>query len=197
MPLDDAGDRSLHLHGERVRLRPLRLEDTSTSQAWINDPEFRHLVGGVTWQASLPAEEAWVRTRLETDWEHGFALAIEATDVDDAPRLIGSVELRKLQPVERRGEIGIGIGERAFWSRGYGEDAMRTICRFGFRDLDLHRIELTVAAFNPRAVRCYEKVGFTIEGRLRAHRYVAGRYHDTLLMGLLRAEFDALEEGRA
>lgn len=197
MPLDSPLDHALYLHGERVRLRPFRLEDAPTFQRWINDPEFRRFVGGVPWQASLPVEEAWVRARLENDWEHGFAFAIEPTDVEGAPRLIGSVELRKLEAVERRGEIGIGIGEREFWSRGYGEDAMRTVCSFGFRDLDLHRLELTVAAFNPRAVRCYEKVGFAIEGRLRDHRYVGGRYHDTLLMGLLRADFEAREAARA
>ncbi|MSP21498.1 MAG: N-acetyltransferase [Dehalococcoidia bacterium] len=55
---------------------------------------------------------------------------------------------------------------------------------------------MTVAAFNPRAIRCYEKVGFTIEGRMRDHRHAAGRYHDTLLMGLLRDEFEGLEEAR-
>jgi RimJ/RimL family protein N-acetyltransferase len=193
MPLDDPIDRGLYVHGERVRLRPLRIEDAAVFQPWINDPEVQRLAGGRGGQFSLPAQEDYVRARLVNDWEHGFALAIEATDLGDAPTLIGNLELRKLEAVERRGDIGIMIGDREFWSRGYGEDAMRTICRYGFRDLDLHRLELNVAAFNARALRCYEKVGFTIEGRLRDHRFVSGRYYDTLLMGLLREDFEALE----
>ena len=197
MPLDDLQDRRLYLHGERVRLRPLRVDDAAVFQPWINDPEIQRLAGGRGWQFSLPAQEDYVRARLVNDWEHGFALAIEPTDLDAAPRLIGNLELRKLEAVERRGEIGIMIGDRAFWSRGYGEDAMRAICRYGFLDLDLHRLELNVAAFNTRALRCYEKVGFTIEGRLRDHRYVAGRHYDTLLMGLLRQEFEDRETARA
>lgn len=193
MPLD----RSLHLHGERARLRPWNVNDAPVFQRWFNDPEIRHFVGGTAWQMSFPAEEALVRARLENDWERGFAFAIEATDVEDAPCLVGNVDLRGLDAISRRGVIGIMIGEREFWSRGYGEDAMRAICRFGFADLDLHRLELMVAAFNPRAIRCYEKVGFTVEGRLRDHRYVAGRYYETLLMGLLREDFEAREAARS
>ena len=196
MSRDDALDHARYLQGDRVRLRPLRIDDAALFQPWINDPEVQRLLGGRGWQFSLPAQEDYVRARLANDWEHGFALAIEAMDIHGGPRLIGNLELRKLEAVERRGEIGIMIGDRAFWGRGYGEDAMRTICRYGCHDLDLHRLELTVAAFNLRALRCYEKVGFTIEGRLRDHRYVSGRYYDSLLMGLLRDDFDAREAAR-
>lgn len=197
MPLDSTLDTSLYLHGERVRLRPWSLEDAPDFQRWANDIEVQRFIGDPPGQASRDAEEAFIRRHLDNDWEHGFALAIEATDVGSAPRLIGNLELRNLSAVSRGGEIGIMIGDREYLSRGYGEDAVRTICRFGFRDLDLHRIELTVAEFNARAIRCYQKVGFTIEGRLRDHRYVAGRYYATLCMGLLRDEFDALEAQRA
>ncbi|MSP21497.1 MAG: N-acetyltransferase [Dehalococcoidia bacterium] len=120
MPLD----RALYFHGERVRLRPYRAEDASTFQSWINDPEIQRLIGGHGWQFSLPAARAFVGAHQGNDWAHGFAFAIDETDLEEAPRLIGSVELRKLQPVERRGEIDILIGDHEFWRRGYGEDAM-------------------------------------------------------------------------
>jgi RimJ/RimL family protein N-acetyltransferase len=196
MPLNSA-DRALYLHGERVRLRPWATEDAPAFQRRFNDPEIQRYIGDRPAQYSLAAEESFVAAQQLSDWEHGFAFAIEATDVESAPHLIGNVRLHDLHEISRRGVIGIAIGEREFWSRGYGEDAMRTVCRFGLRDLDLHRIELTVAAFNGRAIRCYEKVGFTIEGRLRDHRYVAGRYYDTLVMGLLRDDFEAREGERA
>ncbi len=184
------------LEGERVRLRPLELSDAERFRVWFSDPEFFHYLAGAAYQLSLAAEEEFIRARQTNDWEHGVALAIEAMDVADAPVLIGSLELRDLHPESRHGEIGILIGEREYWDRGYGADVMRTICRFGFEELDLHRIELTVAAYNPRAQRCYEKVGFVVEGRKREHRYVNGRYYDTLVMGLLRSEFEAREAER-
>src|SRR5437879_9941124 len=65
-----------------------------------------------------------------------------------------------------RSELGIWITE-PLWNRGYGTDAVRTLCRFGFREMNLHRISLHVYDFNPRGVMVYEKVGFREEGRLR------------------------------
>lgn len=186
----------MFLEGERVRLRPRELADAPSYQRWVNDIEIRRLIGGVPYQMSLPAEEEWVRGGLVNDFAHGLNLAIEATD-EAEPVLIGTIDLRDLSAVARHGEIGILIGERAYWNRGYGEDAVRTICRYGFDDLDLHRVSLTVAAYNPRAQRAYEKVGFILEGRLRDDRYIAGQYHDTLVMGMLRSDFEAREAERA
>jgi RimJ/RimL family protein N-acetyltransferase len=183
------------LEGERIRLRPLELADAERMQGWINDPEIRRYIGGIDYQYSLPAEEDYIRGMQQNDWEHGLHFAIETTDTGE-PGHIGSVDLRNLHAEARSGEIGIMIGAREYWDRGYGTDVVRTICRFGFEDLDLHRIELTVAAYNPRAQRVYENVGFVVEGRMREHRYIAGRYHDTLVMGLLRRDFEAREAER-
>ncbi len=185
----------MFLEGERTRLRPALADDARRFLAWINDPEIAHYLGGPAFQFSVAAERAFVESHLENDWDHGIFLVIEATD-RPAPVPIGTLDLRQLDPIARRGTVGMEIGERDYWSRGFGSDALRTLCRFAFDELDLHRIELTVAAFNPRAQRAYEKVGFVVEGRLREHRYAAGRYHDTLVMGLLCDDFRAREEER-
>ena len=81
------------------------------------------------------------------------------------------------------------IGDKAYWSQGYGTDAMLTFVRFGFDEMNLHRIDLTVDADNPRAIRCYQKCGFVEEGRLRENRYQQGKYGDQLVMSILRDEF--------
>jgi RimJ/RimL family protein N-acetyltransferase len=185
----------MFIEGERVRLRPCELEDAPVLKRWIDDPEIARLLGGAPYQWSLAAELELVSSWSANDWEHGLNLAIEAMS-DADPELIGTVTLRNLNAESRRGEIGILIGERAYWNRGYGTATVRTICRYGFEDLDLHRIGLTVAAHNPRAQRAYEKVGFVVEGRLREDRYVGGRYHDTLVMGLLRTDFEVRETQR-
>jgi RimJ/RimL family protein N-acetyltransferase len=122
----------LYLQGARMRLRPTRIEDAAAFQPWINDPEIQRLIGGRGRQFSLPAQEDFIREHLVNDGEHGFALAIEATDVDGASRRIGNLELRKLEAVERRGEVGTLIRDRSFSSRGSGEDAMRRICGTDF-----------------------------------------------------------------
>ncbi len=104
---------------------------------------------------------------------------------------IGTVNFHQTLPEDRRASLGIMIGEKEYWSKGYGTDAMRTLLRFGFEEMNLHRIELTVHAGNERALACYRKCGFVEEVRLRQHRYAQGAYHDTLWMGILREEWEA------
>ncbi|MCJ7660780.1 MAG: GNAT family N-acetyltransferase [Anaerolineales bacterium] len=85
--------------------------------------------------------------------------------------------------------VGIGIGEREYWSKGYGTDAMNVILRFAFDELNLYRISLNVFEYNQRAIRSYEKVGFVVEGREREFLRRAGRRWDMIFMGLLREEW--------
>jgi len=186
----------MFIEGERVRLRPFEVADAAISRGWVDDPEIVRLVGGVPYPFSVAAEEAAIGSELANEWDLGVHLVIEATD-GDMPKPIGAISLRDLHATFRTARLGVTIGVRDYWSRGYGEDATRTICRYGFEDLDLRRIHLTVGAYNPRAVQCYEKVGFAIEGRLREHWYIAGKYRDVLVMGLLRDEFELHEAARS
>src|SRR5437879_4850947 len=86
-----------------------------------------------------------------------------------------------------RSELGIWICE-PLWNQGYGTDAVRTLCGFGFREMNLRRITLHVYDLNPRGVMVYEKVGFREEGRLRGDQFVDGRHVDAIVMGLLARE---------
>jgi RimJ/RimL family protein N-acetyltransferase len=82
--------------------------------------------------------------------------------------------------------VGIAFGER---EAGFGTDAMRVLCRFGFEMMNLHRIQLTVDATNERARHVYRKVGFRDEGVLRDRRFIRGEYRGTAWMSLFRDEF--------
>jgi RimJ/RimL family protein N-acetyltransferase len=81
------------------------------------------------------------------------------------------------------------LGEKAYWGQGFGTDATRTALAFAFGELNLHRVELEVFDFNPRAMRCYEKAGFRYEGIRRQAFFRNGRYHDIHLMAILDSEF--------
>ena len=85
------------------------------------------------------------------------------------------------------------MGEPEFWGKGYGSDAMNVILRFGFRQLNLNRVNLNVFEYNPRAIRSYEKVGFQIEGRERQWIAREGKRWDIIYMGILRREWEALQ----
>lgn len=85
--------------------------------------------------------------------------------------------------------LGIFIGERDHWSKGYGTDAMRLIVQYGFSELNLRRITLGLHKYNERALKSYLKVGFQIEGRVHDEGLRDGVRYDGLYMGLLREEW--------
>jgi RimJ/RimL family protein N-acetyltransferase len=104
-------------------------------------------------------------------------------------RIIGCVYLTDVHRLNRSAEFSVLIGEPHCWSRGHGTKATRTMLAHAFDDLNLHRVYLTVLAENTRAVRLYERVGFTEEGRLREAVFKEGRYHDVLAMAILELEY--------
>jgi RimJ/RimL family protein N-acetyltransferase len=177
------------IEGKLVNLRAQEFSDLDRFYAWINDPEVTRFLDA-RYPVAREAEEAWARDRASSMLSYtNVHFAIETKDGVH----IGSVDFHKVSPENRTGRLGIMIGDKAYWSRGYGTDAITTFCRFGFEEMDLARIDLTVDAENARAIACYRKAGFVEEARLRQDRYRRGAAADTLVMGILREEFDALD----
>jgi diamine N-acetyltransferase len=173
--------------GDKVRLRRPERADLPRFAAWLNDPEVRrHLA--LIFPLSLRHEEQWLEDQLRKEPAlQAFVIEAPGAEIADASA-VGVIGFHAVDWVSRAGELGLVIGEKAVWNRGLGTDAVRTLARWGFHELNLNRVFLRVFADNAPAIRCYEKVGFQHEGRLRQDRYQDGRYLDTLLMGLLRGE---------
>jgi RimJ/RimL family protein N-acetyltransferase len=178
------------LEGELVRLRAHEPEDLERNLRWINDAEIRQFLDA-RYPMSRPEEEKWMEKNQGSSFEY-VRLAIETKEGQH----IGNIGLGPASPEHRRAPFGIMIGEKDCWGRGYGTDAIRVLLRFAFREMNLNRVWLITGENNPRALACYRKCGFREEGRLRQDRYVEGRYWDTILMGILREDFEALEEAK-
>lgn len=170
------------IRGSKTRMRALERDDLPHFVRWINDPETRRFMN-VRYPISMVEEEKWWEGFLDRKNDH--ILAIEAED----GTYIGNIGLHGIERENRRAQLGIIIGDKRFWSRGYGTDAIRAVLGWAFSYLNLNRVSLTVFAYNERAIRCYQKVGFEHEGTMRAARYVDGQYHDELVMGVLRDDF--------
>jgi RimJ/RimL family protein N-acetyltransferase len=171
------------VEGKLVRLRAREPEDEPRYHRWLNDADVtEHLV------MRYPVSHAFERQWLEDDGGPTYEKAGFAIETRVDGQHVGSITLRDGAPELRTAILGIFIGEKSSWGGGYGTDAMRTICRFGFEVMNLHRIELDVYAENLRAVRVYEKVGFVAEACRRQANFQFGRYHDLLTMGLLEGE---------
>lgn len=170
--------------GEKVRLRPIERDDLPRFVKWFGDPEVRrHLA--VFLPFSLAEEERWYESLLQRlERRQDVALAIETADGVH----IGSIGLHAINWKDRSAELGIAIGEKSHWDQGYGTDAIRTVLRLAFREMNLHRVYLRVDADNERGIRCYEKAGLRREGTLREAVFREGEYIDQHMMSILRSE---------
>ncbi|WP_218189280.1 GNAT family N-acetyltransferase [Tersicoccus phoenicis] len=108
----------------------------------------------------------------------------------DSDELIGHTNLYATAPHTRSATFTIMLGP-GHVGRGHGVEATRLMLGYAFAELGLHPVELQTTAFNDRAIRAYEKAGFTVEGRRREVVFHAGRFHDHVLMGVLAREFSA------
>ena len=173
------------LYGPRVTLRALTPDDYARMTEFKNDVEFELLGGGDPPRPRTLASVSDFFDGASKDKENlGFAI-----DVDG--RFIGDIGLFRVNRIDSTAEVGIGIGDRDHWGKGYGREAMALILEYGFTMQNLRRIWLEVHATNERAVRSYRALGFVEEGRQREHVWSGGSYVDLLLMGLLRSEWQS------
>ena len=177
------------LTGKLVRLRAVEAGDLDRYLAWVNDREVLEYMAALGLPISRAQEEDWLQCAMRQTTAPEITLAIETIDEG---RHIGSVALHNVSPLSGKATLGIMIGDKSCWSRGYGTDAIVTLLGFAFDEMNLHRVALEVHEENARAIACYRKCGFVEEGRLRHERFRHGEYRDTLIMAVLADEFRAL-----
>jgi ribosomal-protein-alanine N-acetyltransferase len=178
------------LKGERVLLRPVKRSDISYFLKWFNDPEVLQYVG-----LYLPMTEMYEEKFIEelgtTRVRSDVILVIEVIE-GHSTKPIGSCGLHQINPKDHDSVFGIVIGEKDYWSKGYGTEAARLLINYGFQQLNLHRISSAAVAFNERSIKLHRKLGFREEGRRREAVFKNGRYHDHVMFGLLREEWKGL-----
>jgi len=165
------------LVGERVTVRPGRAEDVDALRAILADPSV------VRWWGE-PEPRAETEAKL-LGWSYAVQLVIEA-----AGDVAGGIEYHEeLEPAFRHAGIDVYLGAR-WQSRGLGTEAIRLVARFLFERRGHHRLTIDPAVANTRAIASYANVGFRPVGVMRQYeRGADGRWHDGLLMDLLRDEF--------
>ena len=172
------------LTGKLVRLAAFNPEaDAAIVARWSLDTEYHRLGDN---DPAYPRSAKMAREWLERGNDDVFGFAIRTLGDD---RLIGDIGLWIENWSHAEGWVGIGLGERDYWGNGYGTDAMRLMLRFAFNELNLLRVTLGVYAYNPRAIRSYEKAGFRREGLVRGDCRRDGQRWDSVFMGILRDEW--------
>ena len=181
--------------GELVRLTLEEPETLAKADVrWWHDSEFARMLESEAVQLTSEKRirELLVEHRLDKGFEpERYPFSVRALKDD---RLIGFFSIW-VDLIHSEAWVGIGIGERDFWGRGYGTDMMRLCLRYAFSELGIQRVSLGLHEYNARALRSYEKSGFKLEGRTRQDGLRDGSRTDTLWMGILREEWLALQDG--
>lgn len=172
------------LHGETIFLRPIVADDAEAIFAQFGHPEVDRLTG-TTETFTLPQVRAFY-ARVGADPDRvDYAIVPKASP----DQIVGEAVLNEIDWRNRSANFRIVIFDPAHFGKGYGSQATRLLVRHGFEALKLHRIELEVYDFNPRAQRVYEKVGFKTEGVRRDVLLWEGAYHSAVVMSMLENEY--------
>jgi RimJ/RimL family protein N-acetyltransferase len=177
------------LRSPRVRLAALTDADLPLITRWHDDVEFARNYDS---RPARPRTEAELREWLQEQQKSStaFVFAVRLRENDE---LIGVVEIEGIQWTHRTAWLAIAVGPATHRGRGYGYESLRLALRFAFHELNLYRVQLSVFAYNERAIRLYERLGFQREGVYREFLERDGRRHDMILYGILRHEWQAAE----
>lgn len=170
-------------YGEKVLLRAYKESDIKTATELINDKELKkYLVNAVPLPTTLWQEEEWVKSQKSSkNGEYNFAIE----DIETG-KYIGGCGIQSVNWLVRTATVGIMIGDKNYWGKGYGTDAMKVLMKFIFDDMNIRKIKLGTFSFNERAIKCYKKCGFIVEGVLKDEIFKEGKYYDEILMAAFK-----------
>jgi RimJ/RimL family protein N-acetyltransferase len=176
-------EKAKKLTGENIFLGPVSKEDIPKLVKWMNDIAVSKFLCQATRSHTEKTTKQFLEEGIKKHDFHYYGIFTN----DNV--LIGGIDLRDVDSIQRTAMLGIVIGEKEYWSKGYGTEAINLLLDYGFNILNLNNIMLEVFSYNPRAIKCYEGCGFKIIGKRRNSRFFAGKYYDDIYMDILANEF--------
>ncbi|MCF7858452.1 MAG: GNAT family N-acetyltransferase [Candidatus Cloacimonetes bacterium] len=174
------------LIGKKCYLSPINVEDAETYCEWLNNWEIGVNLLTFSQQLSLEREKKILQDMIDNN-NQIFAIVDISND-----KLIGNCSIFRINLPNRKAEVGIFIGDKSYWNKNYGKEALSLLVDYGFNVLNLNNIMLEVFSFNERAIKCYKKVGFKEIGRRREAFIRAGKKYDEIYMDLLAQDFESI-----
>jgi RimJ/RimL family protein N-acetyltransferase len=169
--------------GAKCYLSPLNMDDAYYYTEWMNDFSVAINLNSSTLILNLEQEKQVLKSLAE-----GYTFAIVDKLKD---KLIGSIGFINVDMINRTAEMGISIGERNFWNRGFWTEAIQLMLDYGFNLLNLHHLRISVFSFNQRAIKCYEKAGFKTVGKFTDFKQIGGERFDMIMLEILAKDFQS------
>jgi len=161
-----------------ISYRKLTLDDLPYRMKWLNDPEvFRYLGHQVRMGTDLSFHKQWFDEYLKDDSREIFMIL-----ADEQP--IGQVGLLDINKLDNNACLYVAIGETEYRGKGIGQRAVKYILEYGFKKLGFHKIWLDVHARNEKAISCYKKCGFVVEGIFKDQVLYEDGYDDEIRMAI-------------
>lgn len=168
-----------------IKLRKLSANDYTTYHDWRNDMEVMETTSLNFDIYTLEETEQFISAIAAQSTAKGYLIEYKETE-----QTVGIVSLINIDYKNRSAECVIDIGVKDVWGKGIGTAAISLILEYAFNELNLNRLYLQVFSFNERAIKLYEKMRFIHEGKFRQALYRKGKWHDIVIMGILKDEYD-------
>jgi RimJ/RimL family protein N-acetyltransferase len=169
------------LVGKKCYLSPIDVNDAGKFTEWLNDLELTINLTLYNSIINVENEKVFLENLSK---EHNYSIIDLETN-----ELIGNCGFLEVDNLNQIGEAGIFIGNKSFWGKGYGTEALTLLLDYGFKALNLHNIQLKVYDYNKRGIRSYEKIGFKLIGIRRNALYRNRERHNIIFMDILANEF--------
>ena len=180
----------MFIKGQAITLRPLEIEDAEVFYLWSQDREITQFsLSSFAYPKSQSDIANWLSLVNQNPKNISFGICCIKTG-----KLVGYAGIVDISQINRSGEFFILIGDKHYWAKGVATDVTQLITAYGFRDLGLHRIELTAFSDNKAAIRAYEKAGYQHEGIKRQAGFRHGGFYDKVQMSVLVSD-DMPEQG--
>ena len=172
------------LENGRLLLRPVELTDANeTYRSWMNDPAVMQYTESRFQAHSLEQIRQYVESVQADAGSRFFAIVEKASG-----KHIGNIKIGHIHPVHRHADVGIIIGDKASWGKGYATESLQMVAGYARQSLHLHKLMAGIYANNIGSIQAFLKAGFVAEGRFACHWFCDGEYVDGLQMGLLLEE---------
>lgn len=165
-----------------MELRNLEQKDAKYMYEWMTDPEiycnFRFDHNKITFESC----KEFIKNSINDEKNKNFAI------VNDDDEYLGTVSLKNIDKENKNAEYAIAI-RKEFHGTGIAKDATLVILKYAFKNLNLHKVYLNVLSENVRAIKFYEKIGFTYEGEFKKHLCINSEYKDLKWYGFFKENY--------
>ena len=173
--------------GDRINLRKVKESDAGNNYYhWMNDSEVTRFLANGVQRHSIESLREYIKEKNKDSSNYFLAIIIK-----DGNQHIGNIKLGPINWVHRHGDIGIIIGEKEQWGKGYATEAISLVVKYAFDNLNLHKITAGCTELNLGSMKAFQKNGFEIEGVRKKHFFWKGRYINGILLGLINNDYEA------